>query len=163
MLQHGVSLVHARVASILLHGRGGSPEDMVSLADEWRVPDVAYLAPAASNHTWYPQSFLAPIAQNEPGLSSALRVLEGLLESLAVQGIGSDRVLIVGFSQGACLGLGTSPGTRSDMEELPGSAAGDRPTGVGSQRRGVVERNARLAGMQRRRSAHSTRARSRIG
>jgi predicted esterase len=78
---------------------------MLSLADEWRVSDVAYLAPAASNHTWYPQSFLAPIAQNEPALSSALSVLEGLLGSLAVQGIGPDRVLIVGFSQGACLGL----------------------------------------------------------
>jgi predicted esterase len=104
-VQHGAPLAHARVASILLHGRGGSPEDMVSLADEWHVSDVAYLAPAAANHTWYPQSFLAPIAQNEPALSSALRVLEGLLDSLAVQGIASDRVLIVGFSQGACLGL----------------------------------------------------------
>lgn len=105
VVQRGAPLAHARVASILLHGRGGSPEDMLSLADEWRVSDVAYLAPAASNHTWYPQSFLAPIAQNEPALSSALRVLERLVESLAVQGIGSDRVLIVGFSQGACLGL----------------------------------------------------------
>jgi len=105
VLQHGASLAQARVVSILLHGRGGSPEDMLRLADEWRVSDVAYLAPAASNHTWYPQSFLAPIAQNEPALSSALRVLEGLFESLAVQGINSDRVLIAGFSQGACLGL----------------------------------------------------------
>jgi predicted esterase len=105
VVQHGAPVAHARVASILLHGRGGSPEDMLSLADEWRVSDVAYLAPAASNHTWYPQTFLAPIAQNEPALSSALRVLERLVESLAVQGIGSDRVLIVGFSQGACLAL----------------------------------------------------------
>lgn len=105
VVQHGAPLAHARVACILLHGRGGSPEDMLRLADEWRVSDVAYLAPAASNHTWYPQSFLAPIAQNEPALSSALRVLGGLVESLAVQEIGPDRVLIVGFSQGACLGL----------------------------------------------------------
>jgi predicted esterase len=105
VVQQGAPLAHARMASILLHGRGGSPEDMLSLADEWRVSDVAYLAPAASNHTWYPQPFLAPIARNEPALSSALRMLERLVGSLDVQGIGPDRVLIVGFSQGACLGL----------------------------------------------------------
>jgi predicted esterase len=105
LLLRGASLTTATAAAILLHGRGGEPEDMLSLADEWSVPGVAYLAPAAADRTWYPRSFLAPIEQNEPALSSALRLLELLFESLGRQGLGPNRVTIIGFSQGACLAL----------------------------------------------------------
>jgi predicted esterase len=105
LLLQGASLTTATAAVILLHGRGGAPEDMLSLADEWNVPAVAYLAPAAADRTWYPRSFLAPIEQNEPALSSALGVLQHLIESLSRQGIGRERIIIAGFSQGACLGL----------------------------------------------------------
>lgn len=105
LLLRGAPLTTATAAAILLHGRGGEPEDMLSLADEWSVPAVAYLAPAAADRTWYPRSFLAPIEQNEPALSSALRLIEQLIASLERQGLGPKQVVIVGFSQGACLAL----------------------------------------------------------
>ena len=90
---------------ILIHGRGGSAEDMLALAREFQVPDVAYLAPQAAGHTWYPYSFLAPIEQNEPGLTSALHVISGLIDSLGKDGIEAGRVGLGGFSQGACVSL----------------------------------------------------------
>ena len=105
VLRRGVPIDRARLAVIMVHGRGGSPEDILGLASELEVSDVAYLAPTAAGHTWYPQSFLAPIDQNEPGITSALRVLGRLVESLAQQGVAADRVAILGFSQGACLTL----------------------------------------------------------
>lgn len=105
VLHGGVPIDRARLAVILVHGRGGSPEDMLGLANELNVSDVAYLAPAAAGGTWYPQSFLAPIDQNEPGLSSALGVLDRLVSTLAQQGVTDERVALLGFSQGACLAL----------------------------------------------------------
>jgi len=90
---------------ILLHGRGASAASILELADEFGVDDVAYLAPQAAGNTWYPYSFLAPMAQNEPGLSSALGVIGGLTRTLAGKGIGTERIAIGGFSQGACLAL----------------------------------------------------------
>jgi len=95
----------ARIALILVHGRGASAEDILGLAREFRGDDVAYLAPQAAGHSWYPYSFLAPIAQNEPGLTSALSVLEQLVSSLAARGVSAERVGFLGFSQGACLSL----------------------------------------------------------
>ena len=105
VLQHGVPPADARLAVILVHGRGGAAADMIGLAKELHTTGVAYLAPSAANHTWYPSSFLAPIQQNEPGISSGLRVLAGLFHTLAAHGIPHGRVLILGFSQGACLSL----------------------------------------------------------
>jgi predicted esterase len=89
----------------LLHGRGASAEDILSLADRFSATDIAYVAPQATGSTWYPYSFLAPIAQNEPWLGSALRVLAGLVEDLDQQGIRAERLVMMGFSQGACLTL----------------------------------------------------------
>jgi predicted esterase len=95
----------ARLGAILIHGRGASAEDILGLAHELAIPDIAYLAPQAAGHTWYPYSFLSPIAQNEPGLSSALLVIEGLVSHLGEQGLPPERVVLMGFSQGACLTL----------------------------------------------------------
>ena len=95
----------ARLTAILVHGRGASAEDILGLASEFAVDDVAYLAPQAANHSWYPYTFLAPIAQNEPFLTSALGIVSGLVRNLDEQGIAPDRVAILGFSQGACLTL----------------------------------------------------------
>jgi len=78
---------------------------MLSLIDLLAQPDLAYLAPQASGRSWYPYSFLAPIAHNEPFLSSALSLLDGLLGRLESQTIERDRVVLLGFSQGACLAL----------------------------------------------------------
>lgn len=90
---------------ILLHGRGASAEDILSLATEFQPNGIAYLAPQAAGRTWYPYSFLAPIAQNEPGITSALGVITRLIEDARRDGVESRRIGILGFSQGACLAL----------------------------------------------------------
>ena len=95
----------ARLAVILVHGRGGSASEMLTLADELGISDIAWVAPQAAGHTWYPYSFLAPIEQNEPGISSGLGVLAGLVEDLGRAGVPASRVGVLGFSQGACLSL----------------------------------------------------------
>jgi phospholipase/carboxylesterase len=88
---------------ILLHGRGGSAEDILSLAGLIKLPQLTYLAPQAAENSWYPNSFLAPIASNEPWLSSALRKVESIVEMVEHSGISASRIAIGGFSQGACL------------------------------------------------------------
>src|SRR5277367_1212325 len=101
--QFGRPLTKASGAIILLHGRGGSAEDILSLANDLYLPTLAYLAPQAAGNSWYPNSFLAPIAQNEPWLTSALRTVETVIEMANDRGIPTDRIVVGGFSQGACL------------------------------------------------------------
>lgn len=101
----GKKLSEASKALVLLHGRGGSAEDILSLASHLNIEDYALLAPQASNNTWYPYSFLAPPQQNEPGLSSALKVLNEIVADIKAGGIPSESIYFVGFSQGACLAL----------------------------------------------------------
>jgi predicted esterase len=103
--RRGPDPASARLAVILVHGRGASAADILSLAEAFGVDDVAYLAPEASGHTWYPRSFLAPIGDNEPGLTSALRVLDRIVDDLGRRGVRSERIAMIGFSQGACLTL----------------------------------------------------------
>jgi predicted esterase len=105
VLRRGPAPADARLAAILVHGRGASAEDVLGLAQELRAKDVAYLAPQAAGRTWYPFSFLAPIERNEPGVSSGLGVIAGLLSHLEQQGIPASRIVLMGFSQGACLAL----------------------------------------------------------
>lgn len=105
VLQHGPSAADARLVAILVHGRGASAEDILGLADEFATTDVAYLAPQAAGHSWYPLSFLAPMAQNEPGITSSLARLSGIIDDLGSRGVPPDRVALIGFSQGACLAL----------------------------------------------------------
>jgi phospholipase/carboxylesterase len=88
---------------ILLHGRGGSADDILYLAGSIDVPQLAYLAPQAAANSWYPNSFLAPIASNEPWLSSALKKVESIVEMVEREGVSASRIAIGGFSQGACL------------------------------------------------------------
>jgi phospholipase/carboxylesterase len=90
---------------ILLHGRGGTAEDILSLASYLDVNDFTLLAPQATNNSWYPYSFLAPPSQNEPWLSSALKLLNELLDELINKKIASENIYFLGFSQGACLTL----------------------------------------------------------
>lgn len=105
LLAGGPEPAAARVSVILVHGRGASAEDILALAGELRMNDVAYLAPQAAGSTWYPYSFLSPIAQNEPGITSGLGVLSRLIEGLQARGIEARRIALLGFSQGACLAL----------------------------------------------------------
>ena len=105
VLMAGEPLASARAAMILVHGRGATAADILLLADELARPGFAYLAPEAAGNTWYPNSFLAPLASNEPGLSSGLALIASLLKQANEAGIPSERVVIAGFSQGACLSL----------------------------------------------------------
>jgi phospholipase/carboxylesterase len=90
---------------VLLHGRGGAAEDILSLAEAFAQPDLAYLAPAAPGNTWYPLSFLAPIDRNEPALSRSLAAVGAVVEGIAQAGVPAERIALVGFSQGGCLAL----------------------------------------------------------
>ena len=103
VLRFGLQLDEAENAIILLHGRGGSPRDMLSLGEALGGSDFAFLAPKAADGTWYPRSFLSPLEQNEPSLTSALDKVEALVQLVAAAGISAENLVIAGFSQGACL------------------------------------------------------------
>jgi predicted esterase len=105
VLQMGPPPADARLTMILVHGRGASAEDVLSLAAECGTTDVAYLAPQAADHTWYPYSFLSPMQDNEPGITSALGVIAAIIDGLGAQQIPPARIGLLGFSQGACLSL----------------------------------------------------------
>ena len=99
----GAPLEGADAVMIMVHGRNASPRDILSLGAALKRPRVACLAPAAAGGTWYPFSFLAPREQNEPGLSSALGVLSSLVDDLLRRDVPSHKIVLLGFSQGACL------------------------------------------------------------
>src|SRR3972149_4496758 len=98
-------LESARAAMLMVHGRGARAEDILTLADQLAEPGFAYLAPQAAGNTWYPNRFLAPIADNEPWVSSALSCVGEVLEKISNAGIPAERTILLGFSQGACLTL----------------------------------------------------------
>jgi predicted esterase len=99
----GQPLEQANAAMILLHGRGASAGDILGLSDSLKYPNFAYLAPQAANASWYPYRFLAPIERNEPWLSSALGMIAELVDSVEAAGIPAEKLILAGFSQGACL------------------------------------------------------------
>jgi phospholipase/carboxylesterase len=105
VLAAGEPLERAQAAMIMVHGRGATAEDILGLSNELAQPGFIYLAPQAAGYTWYPNSFLTPIPGNEPGLSSGLAVLAGLIDYLAEAGIPAEQTMLLGFSQGACLSL----------------------------------------------------------
>lgn len=101
----GEPLDRAHAVMLMVHGRGATAESILSLASELAQPGFAYLAPQAPGYAWYPNSFLAPIASNEPHLSAALDMLDATLAQIVAAGIPLERVMLLGFSQGACLML----------------------------------------------------------
>jgi phospholipase/carboxylesterase len=103
VLNAGSAVSEASLAVVLLHGRGGSAEDILGLASAFDLPDVAYFAPQAAGHTWYPLSFMAPREANEPYLSSALAKVDAVVRSIEQAGLERNRIVVAGFSQGACL------------------------------------------------------------
>lgn len=104
VLRFGPDPSSARLSIVAVHGRGASAADILSVARELAIDDVAFVAPEAAGRTWYPYSFLAPLSDNEPYLSSALALLGRLVADLQRQ-VGAERVGLLGFSQGACLSL----------------------------------------------------------
>jgi phospholipase/carboxylesterase len=101
----GKDLKDAKKVLIMIHGRGGNAEDILSLAHYLNVKDFALLAPQASQNSWYPFSFLSPASQNEPWLSSALSLINETLNDAVAFGISEENIFFTGFSQGACLTL----------------------------------------------------------
>jgi predicted esterase len=93
----------ARGVVLLIHGRGATAESMLPLADAVAMPDLCYVAPQAEGHTWYPQSFMAPTAANEPYLSRALARIATIIADILGTGIDAAKLAVIGFSQGACL------------------------------------------------------------
>ena len=101
----GKAIDQADKVLIMINGRGGSAQDILSLAAHLNTKDYALLAPQATNNTWYPTSFLAAPAINEPWLSSAIQVVDEVVHDVLAQGISKENIFFLGFSQGACLTL----------------------------------------------------------
>lgn len=138
LLTAGAAPEQARLAVIALHGRGGSAADILGLS-RGSPADVHWVAPEAAGNTWYPQRFLAPLAANEPFLSSALRRLGEVVAGLREAGLGEERIAFVGFSQGACLSLeyvARNPRRYAFVGGLSGALIGPddlvRPASVGT-------------------------------
>jgi phospholipase/carboxylesterase len=101
----GLKISDAKKVLVMVHGRGGTAEDILSLSEYLAVGDYALVAPQATNHTWYPYSFMANPKENEPWLSSALSILKEVVADIEAQGIVKENIYFLGFSQGACLTL----------------------------------------------------------
>ena len=101
----GTPITQAKKALIMLHGRGASANSIMSLSGHLTLPDTAIIAPQAAQNSWYPYSFMAPVENNEPALSSALTVIDEVVNDIVTQGISKENIYFLGFSQGACLTL----------------------------------------------------------
>lgn len=101
----GAPLESARAVVVLAHGRGADAADILGLAQHFAVPNVAYLAPEAAGGAWYPARFLAPLEHNQPWLDSALRLFGNVVDTVRAAGVPDERIVLGGFSQGACLAL----------------------------------------------------------
>jgi len=101
----GASLENAKAAMVMVHGRGATAESILTLVPSLDADGFAFLAPQASGNTWYPNSFLSPIPSNEPGISSGLAAIEDVIGRIEEAGISRDKIILLGFSQGACLSL----------------------------------------------------------
>ncbi|MDQ2050898.1 dienelactone hydrolase family protein [Natronolimnohabitans sp. A-GB9] len=124
----GTDLESATAAVVLTHGRGASARGMLQLADAVHCEGVAFLAPQAASRTWYPNSFLAPVDRNEPGRTSGLQAIADAIERASDAGIPTERVMLVGFSQGACLAsefVGHNPRRYGGLAALSGGLIGE--------------------------------------
>ena len=99
----GTALDAADAAMIMIHGRGAGPRDILGLVPAIDRPGFACIAPAAAGNSWYPFSFISPRAKNEPGLSSGLSVIDAIVTDLLARGFPAHKIVLLGFSQGACL------------------------------------------------------------
>lgn len=100
-----MALTEAKRAIVMIHGRGTGPEDMISLSRHLKLEATAIVAPQATQHSWYPYSFMAPDASNQPALASALQLVEDVVADVLAAGIAREQIYFLGFSQGACLVL----------------------------------------------------------
>ncbi|MGV3539328.1 MAG: alpha/beta hydrolase [Rufibacter sp.] len=99
----GKPLAETGKALVMVHGRGATAESILSLSEYLEVEDFSLFAPQATNQSWYPYSFMAPVAQNQPALDSALDLIDETVQRILDQGVESQNIFLLGFSQGACL------------------------------------------------------------
>ncbi|WP_251341424.1 alpha/beta hydrolase [Haloplanus halophilus] len=129
LLTAGTPLAEATAAAVLVHGRGASARSILGMGEAFGVEGVAYLAPQAAGNTWYPNPFTAPVASNEPGRSSGLAAVASAVEEAADAGVPTERVLLLGFSQGACLAsefVARNPRRYGGLAALSGGLIGER-------------------------------------
>jgi len=124
VIQVGAELSQAKAAMVLLHGRGATAEDILTITNELNQPEFVYFAPQAFGNTWYPFSFLEPLHQNEPWLSSALSVIADILQEIQTGGLTLQQVVLLGFSQGGCLCLEYAARNAQRYGGLVGLSAG---------------------------------------
>jgi phospholipase/carboxylesterase len=143
----GALLRVADAAVVLLHGRGATAERILDLADAFHRHEVTFVAPQAQYNRWYPASFLAPVERNEPELSSALAAVDAVVADVVKAGIPVDRVVLLGFSQGACLAaeyVARNPGRYGGLAVLSGGLVG--PEGTAFDHTGNLEATPVLLG-----------------
>lgn len=128
LITAGAPLDAAEAALILVHGRGATAQSIVRMTDEFHQHGVAYFAPQAARNTWYPNAFTAPVESNEPGRSSGLQAIDDAVTEATEAGIPTDRVMILGFSQGACLAseyVARNPQRYGGLAVLSGALIGE--------------------------------------
>lgn len=103
VLETGAAPAEARLAAIMIHGRGRTREEMAALGDAFAVEGIRYFCPAAPDNSWYPGGFLEPLANNQPALGEALATIAVLIDNMEAAGFPCERIVLCGFSQGACL------------------------------------------------------------
>jgi phospholipase/carboxylesterase len=124
----GTPLDDAEAAVVLVHGRGATARSIVNMAESFHRPGVASLAPQANRNTWYPNPFTAPVESNEPGRTSGLRAVADAVDEANAAGIPTERVMLLGFSQGACLGsefVARDPRRYGGLAALSGGLIGE--------------------------------------
>lgn len=124
----GTSLEEAEAAVVLVHGRGATARSIVRMAESFHRPGVAYLAPQANRNTWYPNPFTAPVESNEPGRTSGLQAITDAIGEATDAGIPVERVMLLGFSQGACLAsefVARNPARYGGLAVLSGGLIGE--------------------------------------
>lgn len=124
VLTTGAEISSAAAAMIMIHGRGATAEGILDLAQYFNNEQIAYIAPQAAGNVWYPYSFLAPTIHNEPGLSSSLQLISDLVDHVVRSGIADEKIMILGFSQGACLALEWSARTARNLSAVFGLSGG---------------------------------------
>lgn len=128
----GAKLSDAKAAMIMIHGRGASAQSILGLSKEFSNSEqITFIAPQASNHTWYPYSFLVPKEHNQPGIDSGLQVIADIISKLEKKGFTKENIFLLGFSQGACLTsefIAQNPAKYAGLIALSGGLIGETIT-----------------------------------
>jgi predicted esterase len=138
LVEEGPSLARGRAATVLLHGRGRNAAEMIDLARRLELPRMSFVAVPAAEGTWYPDSFLAPSARNEPHLSWAIERIASVVADIEARGVPRNRIALLGFSQGACLAceyVFRSAGRWGALVALTGGLIGPPGTAWSTSRR----------------------------